>query len=98
MIRVFPNILIYFLGNSCWELFCLEHGIGQDGLISTEKSADNVSGEISESRSSDTFFLATGVGNRQVPRAIFIDLGIKKGSYLLKYNLNEVDLFFKSQL
>ena len=25
------------IGNSCWELYCLEHGIGPDGVMPKEK-------------------------------------------------------------
>jgi tubulin alpha len=25
------------LGNSCWELYCLEHGLNPDGTLSSEK-------------------------------------------------------------
>ncbi|CBY30351.1 unnamed protein product [Oikopleura dioica] len=53
------------MGSSCWELYCLEHGIGADGkLIEPETKKDD---------SFTTFFNATGSG-RHVPRAIFIDL------------------------
>ena len=24
------------MGNSCWELYCLEHGITPDGVVSSE--------------------------------------------------------------
>ena len=27
------------IGNSCWELYCLEHGIGPDGTMPSEKTA-----------------------------------------------------------
>ncbi|XP_028681520.2 tubulin alpha-3 chain-like [Erpetoichthys calabaricus] len=55
------------MGNSCWELYCLEHGIQPDGRLDSEKSAgigDN---------SHDTFFSETGTGTFN-PRAIFVDL------------------------
>ena len=25
------------IGNACWELYCLEHGIGPDGVMPQEK-------------------------------------------------------------
>ena len=56
------------IGNSCWELYCLEHGIQPDGL--------SVGGNQTAAMSSDsssTFFSETGSGQR-VPRAIFVDL------------------------
>jgi tubulin alpha len=52
------------LGNSCWELYCLEHGIGKDGsLLPGQKS----------SKAFSTFFNETGSG-KYVPRSIFVDL------------------------
>ena len=56
------------IGNSCWELYCLEHGIGPDGLVSEEKPNTPTKGE-----SFTTFFSTTGAG-KFVPRAIFADL------------------------
>ncbi|KAL1229891.1 Tubulin alpha chain [Trichinella pseudospiralis] len=55
------------IGNACWELYCLEHGIQPDGQMPTDRSlgvADD---------SFNTFFSETGTG-RHVPRAIFVDL------------------------
>ena len=26
------------IGNACWELYCLEHGIGPDGVMPSEKT------------------------------------------------------------
>ena len=54
------------IGNSCWELYCLEHGIQPDGRMPSEKVA--VEGD-----SFSTFFNETG-GGKHVPRAIFVDL------------------------
>jgi tubulin alpha len=54
------------MGNACWELFCLEHGIQPDGLLPTNVT---VNGDGSFS----TFFNETGAG-KYVPRAIMIDL------------------------
>lgn len=51
------------IGNSCWELYCLEHGIKPDGMIADQKGNDSFS----------TFFNETGAGKR-VPRAVFVDL------------------------
>jgi tubulin alpha len=54
------------MGGSCWELYCLEHGISPDGkkIIPTSEKKD---------QSFTTFFQETGSGNH-VPRAIFVDL------------------------
>ena len=54
------------IGNSCWELYCLEHGINQDGTMREDhdvKGRDN---------SFSTFF--SEVSGKYVPRAIFADL------------------------
>ena len=54
------------VGNACWELYCLEHGIQPDGRLNDD-----------EDRSTDdafsTFFSETGSG-KYVPRCVFIDL------------------------
>ena len=52
---------------SCRELYCLEHGIGPDGMMVEHDS----SGEFDDSFS--TFFSTTGTG-KHVPRALFVDL------------------------
>ncbi|KAB7497404.1 Tubulin alpha chain, partial [Armadillidium nasatum] len=55
------------MGNACWELYCLEHGIAPDGSMPSDKmlgSADD---------SFNTFFSETGAG-KHVPRAVFVDL------------------------
>uniref|UniRef100_A0A914NM49 Tubulin/FtsZ GTPase domain-containing protein n=1 Tax=Meloidogyne incognita TaxID=6306 RepID=A0A914NM49_MELIC len=49
------------IGNACWELYCLEHGIQPDGRM----PADDTVGI--EDHSYNTFFSET-------PSAIFIDL------------------------
>jgi len=53
------------IGNSCWELYCLEHGIKPDGTL-------EVDGDITDT-SFTTFFSETGAG-KHVPRSIFVDL------------------------
>ncbi|KAG6750755.1 hypothetical protein POTOM_045265 [Populus tomentosa] len=66
------------VGNSCWELYCLEHGIQPDGTMPSVsnlcydfKSSDTSVGV--EHDSFNTFFSETGSG-KHVPRAIFVDL------------------------
>ncbi|CAF2713930.1 unnamed protein product [Rotaria sp. Silwood2] len=62
------------IGNSCWELYCLEHGIEPDGTFSKERDSSHIIKSIS------------GTG-RYVPRAVFIDLEpsvideIRRGPY-----------------
>jgi tubulin alpha len=53
------------IGNACWELYCLEHGITPDGTL----DADSNSSDTSFS----TFFSETGAG-KHVPRTVFVDL------------------------
>ena len=54
------------MGNACWELFCLEHGIQPDGLMPS-----NVT--LAKDDSFGTFFSETGAG-KYVPRAVMVDL------------------------
>ena len=63
------------MGNACWELYCLEHGIRPDGRMDKGESQQEDDGE-SERKADDsfsTFFAETGAG-KHVPRAIFVDL------------------------
>ncbi|KRX17879.1 Tubulin alpha-3 chain [Trichinella nelsoni] len=55
------------IGNACWELYCLEHGIQPDGQMPTDRSLGVADDSFT------TFFSETGTG-RHVPRAIFVDL------------------------
>ncbi|KAH9301234.1 hypothetical protein KI387_012817 [Taxus chinensis] len=55
------------LGNTCWELFCLEHGIQPDGFLSSDEAMRGINYAHS------TFFSETGAG-KYVPRALFVDL------------------------
>ena len=62
------------MGNTCWELYCLEHGIQPDGHMpgSPEgRPKDRPLGTTDDSFT--TFFSETGAG-KYVPRAIFVDL------------------------
>lgn len=55
------------MGNTCWELYCLEHGIQPDGHMPTNKPSGGYDDSFT------TFFSETGTG-KYVPRAIFVDL------------------------
>ncbi|CAF0722814.1 unnamed protein product [Rotaria sp. Silwood1] len=55
------------IGNACWELYCLEHGIQPDGQMPTDCTLG------SGDDSFQTFFAETGAG-KYVPRTVFIDL------------------------
>lgn len=55
------------VGNACWELYCLEHGIEPDGRLNSDKAQE------AKDESFSTFFMETGAG-KHVPRAVFVDL------------------------
>ena len=55
------------MGNACWELYCLEHGILPDGMMPQDDN--NIEGDDSF----NTFFMETQ-GGKHVPRAVFVDL------------------------
>ena len=55
------------IGNACWELYCLEHGIQPDGQMPSDKTIGGGDDSF------NTFFSETGSG-KHVPRAIFVDL------------------------
>eukprot|EP01102_Stenamoeba_stenopodia_P018050 TRINITY_DN656_c0_g1_i1.p1 TRINITY_DN656_c0_g1~~TRINITY_DN656_c0_g1_i1.p1 ORF type:complete len:456 (+),score=102.17 TRINITY_DN656_c0_g1_i1:351-1718(+) len=59
------------LGNACWELYCLEHGLRPDGTHDPEKQAATKTDF--EAHTNETFFHQTNQG-KHVPRAVFIDL------------------------
>jgi tubulin alpha len=52
------------IGNACWELYCLEHGIKPDGTTETGTTLDG---------SFSTFFSETSQG-KHVPRTVMVDL------------------------
>ncbi len=55
------------VGNACWELYCLEHGIQPDGQMPSDKTIGGGDDAF------NTFFSETGAG-KHVPRCIFLDL------------------------
>uniref|UniRef100_A0A8C6XKP0 Tubulin alpha chain n=1 Tax=Naja naja TaxID=35670 RepID=A0A8C6XKP0_NAJNA len=62
------------MGNACWELYCLEHGIQADGTILGNQAPPKVVPETEQVDSSfETFFCETASG-KHVPRAVFVDL------------------------
>ncbi|CAO1318719.1 unnamed protein product [Diamesa tonsa] len=70
------------IGNSCWELFTLEHGVLSDGTLGKDAEIDD---------NMKTFFNETG-SQKVVPRVLFVDLEesvigeIKTGEYKNLYN------------
>jgi tubulin alpha len=76
------------VGNACWELFCIEHGLNPDGTVQSENYwADN--------DSFGTFFSETGAGKR-VPRSLYLDLEptvvdeVRTGSYRQLFHPNQL--------
>jgi len=55
------------VGNACWELFCLEHGIQPDGQMPSDKTIGGGDDSFT------TFFSETGAG-KHVPRTVMVDL------------------------
>ncbi|XP_064618413.1 tubulin alpha-1B chain-like [Liolophura sinensis] len=70
------------VGNACWELYCLEHGIQPDGRMASGNTMEE---------SFNTFFSETGSG-KHVPRTVFIDLEptvideVRTGTYRQLYH------------
>ena len=54
------------VGNACWELYCLEHGITPDGELPNQSSNKS-------DTAFSTFFSEVGSG-KHVPRCVFVDL------------------------
>jgi tubulin alpha len=54
-------------GNTCWELFCLKHGIQPDGQMPSDKTVGGGDDAF------NTFFSETGAV-KHVPRAVLLDL------------------------
>lgn len=72
------------IGNACWELYCLEHGIQPDGQVDHSASTDSCATNDKIVRSLpgrngttvepfNTFFGETSSG-KFVPRAVYVDL------------------------
>ena len=55
------------MGNACWELYCLEHGIQPDGQMPSDKTLRGGDDSF------NAFFSETAAG-QHVPRAVFVDL------------------------
>ncbi|KAH0617095.1 hypothetical protein JD844_028738 [Phrynosoma platyrhinos] len=55
------------IGNACWELFCLEHGIQPDGTFQNQQN------KLNDDDSFTTFFSETR-NEKHVPRAVMVDL------------------------
>ena len=80
------------MGNACWELYCLEHGLQPDGQLPADSASAN-------DDSFSTFFSETGAG-KHVPRAVFLDLEpsvideIRTGTYRYLLSCSSVNPLF----
>jgi hypothetical protein len=72
------------IGNACWELYCLEHGIQPDGQMPSDKTIGGGDDSF------NTFFSETGAG-KHVPRAVFVDL---EPTVVGRLNFRICNLFF----
>jgi len=79
------------IGNACWELFCLEHGIQPDGQKPSGGGGGMGEEMIEADDSHQTFFSETGAG-KFVPRCVMVDLEptvvdeIRTGTYRQLYH------------
>lgn len=77
-------------GNSCWQLYCLEHGIDADGAKPVTHKGHNGVDD-----SSSTFFSETSSG-KHVPRAVLVDLEpsvcdeVRNGEYRNLYHPQQI--------
>ena len=78
------------IGNSCWELFCLEHGIGPDG-----RAPPDLNFKDFDDNTFGTFFSEARSG-KYVPRSLFVDLEptvideVRTGSYRQLFSANSL--------
>lgn len=76
------------LGNSCWELYCIEHALQPDGMLKETAKKD-------ETEAFSTFFSDTSAG-KHVPRAVFVDLEpgvvdeVRTGTYRKLFNPDQL--------
>ncbi|KAL1775929.1 tubulin alpha-1C chain-like [Sigmodon hispidus] len=78
------------IGNACWELYCLEHGIQPDGHMPSDKTIGGGDDSF------NTFFSETGAG-KHVPWAVFVDLEptvideVRTGTYRQLFHTGKED-------
>lgn len=64
------------IGSNCWELYCLEHGVQPDGMLSSSYQDESIKALFNE----------TKLG-KHVPRSVFVDLDpmtideVRRGKY-----------------
>jgi tubulin alpha len=77
------------VGNSCWELYCMEHGISPDGTMPTDSS-------IGQEYSPYNAFFSETQSGKHVPRAVMVDLeptvcdSIRTGAYKELYHPDSI--------
>merc|ERR1711998_708060 len=77
------------IGNACWELYCLEHGIQPDGQMPSDKTVGGGDDSF------NTFFSETGAG-KHVPRTVMLDLEptvideVRTGTYRQLYHPEQI--------
>merc|ERR1712178_192142 len=69
------------IGNACWELYCLEHGIQPDGQMPSDKAIG------AGDDSFNTFFSETGADNEAIYDICRRNLDIERPTYT---NLNRL--------
>jgi len=78
------------VGNNCWELYCLEHGIDSNGDMPNDGTTNGAADD-----SFNTFFSETSSG-KHVPRAVFVDLEptvcdeVRTGKYSKLYHPEQI--------
>jgi len=83
------------IGNSCWELYCLEHGIQPDGKMPEGGKSSQAQYSHKEDDSYTTFFAETDA-RHYVPRSIMVDLepsvidDVKTGSHKGLYHPDQL--------
>lgn len=62
------------IGNACWELLCLEHGVQADGSLHEKPQVNtNIPDGIPIGDAIEAFF-SEGNSGKFVPRALYVDL------------------------
>ena len=79
------------MGNACWELYCLEHGIQPDGTMPSDKTIGNTDDSF------NTFFSETG-GGKHVPRAVFVDLEPTVIDEVREQILYQLKIFYQNDI
>jgi len=83
------------VGNNCWELYCLEHGIAPDGKMETPAADADATKDKRYDDSFSTFFNETSSGT-YVPRAVMVDLEptvcdeVRTGKYAKLYHPEQI--------